>query len=129
MIRGNSRLEAGVRIGTHAEINRASLGRGVRVGHFSYLGDVTIGDDVNIGAGVVTANYDGANKHQTVIGDRAFIGSDTVLVAPVRVGNGASTGAGSVVTHDVGDGETVVGVPARTHLRGQRNLDEHRGDR
>ncbi len=129
LIRGNSRLEAGVRIGTHAEINRASLGRGVRVGHFSYLGDVTIGDDVNIGAGVVTANYDGANKFQTVIGDRAFIGSDTVLVAPVRVGNGASTGAGSVVTHDVGDGETVVGVPARTLLRGQRNSDEHRGDR
>ena len=129
VIRGNSRLEAGVRIGTHAEINRAAIGRGVRVGHFSYLGDVTIGEDVNIGAGVVTANYDGANKFQTVIGDGAFIGSDTVLVAPVRIGTGASTGAGSVVTHDVEDGETVIGVPARTHQRRQRSSDEIRGDR
>jgi bifunctional UDP-N-acetylglucosamine pyrophosphorylase/glucosamine-1-phosphate N-acetyltransferase len=128
MIRGNSRLDAGVRIGTHAEINRATLGRGVRVGHFSYLGDVSIGDDVNIGAGVVTANYDGTDKFQTVIGDRAFIGSDTVLVAPVTIGAGGSTGAGSVVTHDVGDGETVVGVPARVHQRRQRETDRHRGD-
>lgn len=129
LIRGNSRLESGVRVGTHAEINRAAIGRGVRIGHFSYLGDVTIGENVNIGAGVVTANYDGANKFQTVIGNGAFIGSDTVLVAPVRIGAGASTGAGSVVTHDVGDGETVIGVPARTHQRRQRLADEDRGDR
>lgn len=129
LIRGNSRLETGVRIGTHAEINRATIGSGVRVGHFSYLGDVTIGRDVNIGAGVVTANYDGVSKSQTVIGDRAFIGSDTVLVAPVQIGADASTGAGSVVTHDVGDGETVLGVPARIHQRSQRASDEDRGDR
>lgn len=128
VIRGNSRLAAGVRVGTHAEINRATIGRGVRIGHFSYLGDVTIGTDVNIGAGVVTANYDGVDKFQTVIGDRAFIGSDTVLVAPVHIGAGASTGAGSVVTRDVGENETVVGVPARIHHRRQNASGNNWGE-
>ncbi|HZP26991.1 MAG TPA: DapH/DapD/GlmU-related protein [Dehalococcoidia bacterium] len=112
-LRPGSRLETGVHVGNFVEIKQARLGRGSKVGHFSYLGDAEIGRDVNIGAGTITCNYDGESKHQTVIEDGAFIGSDTMLVAPVRVGAGARTGAGSVVTHDVEDGATVVGVPAR----------------
>jgi len=79
----------------------------------TYLGDATIGEDTNIGAGTVTCNYDGKQKHQTVIEDRVKIGSDTMLVAPVRVGSGAVTGAGSVVTEDVPPNTLVAGVPAK----------------
>jgi bifunctional UDP-N-acetylglucosamine pyrophosphorylase/glucosamine-1-phosphate N-acetyltransferase len=82
--------------------------------HFGYIGDADIGADVNIGAGVITVNFDGEDKHRTVIGDGASIGSDTMLVAPVTVGAGARTAAGAVVTRDVGPGELVMGVPART---------------
>lgn len=112
-VRGGSHLEAGVRLGTAAEVNRSRLGRGSKSNHFSYLGDAEVGEDVNIGAGTITCNYDGANKHKTIIGDGAFVGSDSMLVAPVRIGRGARTGAGSVVTKDVDDGETVAGVPAK----------------
>jgi bifunctional UDP-N-acetylglucosamine pyrophosphorylase/glucosamine-1-phosphate N-acetyltransferase len=89
------------------------LGPGTKQGHFSYLGNATIGPDVNIGAGTITCNYDGARKHKTEIGEGTFIGSDTMLVAPVKIGAHAKTGAGSVVTHDVADNELVYGVPAR----------------
>lgn len=100
-------------VGNFVEIKESRLGRDVKAGHFSYIGDATIGDGANIGAGTVTANYDGVEKQHTEIGAEAFVGSDTVLVAPVRVGRGARTGAGTVVTRDVADGETVAGVPAR----------------
>jgi bifunctional UDP-N-acetylglucosamine pyrophosphorylase/glucosamine-1-phosphate N-acetyltransferase len=83
------------------------------MGHFAYVGDAQVGEDVNIGAGTVTCNYDGVSKHRTVIGRGAFIGSDTMLVAPVKVGDGATTGAGSVVTHDVPPDTVAVGMPAR----------------
>jgi bifunctional UDP-N-acetylglucosamine pyrophosphorylase/glucosamine-1-phosphate N-acetyltransferase len=83
------------------------------MGHFGYVGDAEIGDAVNLGAGMVTCNFDGVDKHQTVVGDRAFIGSDTMLVAPISVGAGSSTGAGSVVTEDVPPQTLVAGVPAR----------------
>ena len=83
------------------------------MGHFSYLGDATIEENVNIGAGTVTCNYDGRNKHPTEIGKNVFIGSDTMLVAPLKVGEGAITGAGAVVTRDVAPNTVVVGVPAR----------------
>jgi bifunctional UDP-N-acetylglucosamine pyrophosphorylase/glucosamine-1-phosphate N-acetyltransferase len=106
-------------IGNFAELKNARLAAGVKVGHFSYLGDATVGADTNVGAGAITANFDGARKHHTEIGARAFIGSDTVLRAPVRVGDDARTGAGSVVTRDVPDGATVVGVPARRVRSGQ----------
>jgi bifunctional UDP-N-acetylglucosamine pyrophosphorylase/glucosamine-1-phosphate N-acetyltransferase len=119
-VRGGSHLEAGVRLGTSAEVNRSRLGRGTKSNHFSYIGDAEVGADVNIGAGTVTCNYDGVAKHKTVIEDGAFIGSDSMLVAPVRIGKGAATGAGSVVTHDVADGERVAGVPAR-RLKGKKN--------
>jgi bifunctional UDP-N-acetylglucosamine pyrophosphorylase/glucosamine-1-phosphate N-acetyltransferase len=112
-LRPGSHIGAGAEIGNYAEIKKSRIGARVRQHHFSYLGDAQVGDDVNIGAGTVTANFDGTTKHETVIGDGAFIGVDTMLRAPVTVGPGAKTGAGSVVTRDVAPGKTVVGVPAR----------------
>jgi bifunctional UDP-N-acetylglucosamine pyrophosphorylase / glucosamine-1-phosphate N-acetyltransferase len=112
-LRGGSQLGPHVHIGNFAELKNARLDSGVKVGHFSYIGDTSIGSDTNIGAGTVTANFDGVDKHRTEIGARAFIGSDTILRAPIRVGDDARTGAGSVVTKDVPGGATVVGVPAR----------------
>lgn len=113
-LRPGSHLETAVHIGNFVEVKSSRLGRGTKVGHFSYIGDAQVGENVNIGAGTVTCNYDGEAKHETIIGDGAFIGSDTMLVAPVRLGKGARTGAGAVVTEDVPNGETVAGVPARS---------------
>lgn len=113
-VRPNSHLEQDVHIGNFVEIKAARLGEGTKVGHFSYIGDARLGTGVNVGAGTVTCNYDGMKKHETVIGDHAFIGSGTMLVAPVRVGHDAATGAGAVVTRDVPDGAQVFGSPART---------------
>jgi bifunctional UDP-N-acetylglucosamine pyrophosphorylase / glucosamine-1-phosphate N-acetyltransferase len=112
-LRGGTRVASGAHIGNFAEIKNSVLASGVKVGHFSYLGDARIGADTNVGAGTITANYDGVNKHRTEIGERVFLGSDTILRAPVRLGDDARTGAGSVVTKDVAPGATVVGVPAR----------------
>jgi bifunctional UDP-N-acetylglucosamine pyrophosphorylase/glucosamine-1-phosphate N-acetyltransferase len=102
-----------VHIGSFAELVRSRVGRSSKVPHVSYLGDATVGEGVNIGAGTITANFDGQKKNPTVIEDGAFIGVDTMLRAPVRVGKGARTGAGAVVTRDVPAGKTVVGMPAR----------------
>ena len=112
-LRKNAHLAKGVHMGNFGEVKNSYLGPGTKMGHFSYLGDATIGLDVNIGAGTITCNFDGVHKHPTEIGDKVFIGSDTMLVAPLKIGEGAHTGAGAVVTHDVPPGETVVGVPAR----------------
>ena len=112
-LRGGTRVAAGVHIGNFAEIKNSDLATGVKVGHFSYLGDARLGAGTNVGAGTITANFDGAHKHHTVIGERVFLGSDTILRAPVQLGDDARTGAGSVVTRDVAPGATVVGVPAR----------------
>ena len=112
-MRKGAHLCAGVHIGNFAEVKDSTLGPGTKQGHFSYLGNATIGANVNIGAGTITCNYDGKHKHPTTIGDNTFIGSDTMLVAPVNIGQDAKTGAGSVVTHDVADNEVVYGVPAR----------------
>jgi bifunctional UDP-N-acetylglucosamine pyrophosphorylase/glucosamine-1-phosphate N-acetyltransferase len=100
-------------MGNFGEVKNSYLGPGVKMGHFSYIGDSQLGKNVNIGAGTITCNFDGVNKNRTVVGDDAFIGSDTLLVAPVVVGAGARTGAGSVVTRDVPDGALVYGVPAK----------------
>lgn len=100
-------------IGNFVEVKKSKLGRKTKSMHLTYLGDATIGERTNIGAGTVTCNYDGKMKHPTHIGDDVKIGSDTMLVAPVKVGDGATTGAGSVVTRDVPPGQTVAGVPAR----------------
>jgi bifunctional UDP-N-acetylglucosamine pyrophosphorylase / glucosamine-1-phosphate N-acetyltransferase len=118
-LRPGTRVAEGVHIGSFAELVRSSIGRGSRVPHVSYLGDTAVGEDVNIGAGTITANYDGVGKNPTVIEDGAFLGVDTMLRAPVRVGRGARTGAGSVVTRDVPPGATAVGMPARVIRRGQ----------
>ncbi|HZU13647.1 MAG TPA: bifunctional UDP-N-acetylglucosamine diphosphorylase/glucosamine-1-phosphate N-acetyltransferase GlmU [Chloroflexota bacterium] len=98
---------------THAEIKGSRLGPGTKMHHFGYVGDAEIGANVNIGAGVVTCNFDGRTKHRTIVGNGAFLGSDTMLRAPITIGDNAATGAGSVVTHDVPANTTVAGVPAR----------------
>ncbi|MBI4306113.1 MAG: bifunctional UDP-N-acetylglucosamine diphosphorylase/glucosamine-1-phosphate N-acetyltransferase GlmU [Chloroflexi bacterium] len=112
-IRPGTVIEDEAYVGNFGEIKNSRIGSGTHVGHFSYIGDATLGKRVNIGAGTVTCNFDGTAKHQTIIGDDAFIGSDTMLVAPISVGEGGRTGAGSVATKDVPPGVTVVGVPAR----------------
>jgi bifunctional UDP-N-acetylglucosamine pyrophosphorylase/glucosamine-1-phosphate N-acetyltransferase len=111
--RPGTRVAPGVHIGNYVELKNAAVGSGTQIGHFSYIGDASLGERVNIGAGTVTCNYDGRAKHRTDIGDDAFIGSDTMLIAPVSVGEGSATGAGAVVTRSVGPGERVAGVPAR----------------
>jgi bifunctional UDP-N-acetylglucosamine pyrophosphorylase / glucosamine-1-phosphate N-acetyltransferase len=113
-----ARLRAGAEIGEKAgignfvEVKKSKIGRGTKASHLTYLGDATLGDHVNIGAGTVTCNYDGVRKNETIIEDDVKIGSDTMLVAPVRVGQGSVTGAGSVVTKDVPPDSLVAGVPA-----------------
>ena len=112
-LRKGAHLADYVHMGNFGEVKNSYLGPHSKMGHFSYIGDAKIGENVNIGAGTITCNYDGKLKHPTEIGDDVFIGSDTMLVAPLKIGKGAQTGAGSVVTHDVEPGSTVVGVPAR----------------
>lgn len=110
------------RVGNFVEVKKSILERGSKASHLSYLGDAHIGPDANIGAGTITANFDGKEKHKTIIGEGASIGSGTVLVAPVKIGKRATTGAGAVVTKgkDVADGEVVVGVPARPLRKRQK---------
>ncbi len=126
-LRPGTVLGRGAEIGSFAEMKNAKIGDGVKAHHFSYLGDVTVGRGTNIGAGTITCNYDGERKHATTIGEDAFIGSDSILVAPVRVGAGAYTGAGSVVNRDVKAGELVYGVPAKP--RGVRGVSLRKAKR
>jgi bifunctional UDP-N-acetylglucosamine pyrophosphorylase/glucosamine-1-phosphate N-acetyltransferase len=120
-LRKGAHLAHGVHMGNFGEVKNSYLGPGTKMGHFSYVGDTTTGADVNIGAGTVTCNYDGERKHPTEIGAGAFIGSDTMLVAPVKVGEGARTGAGAVVTRDVPENTLAVGAPARSIKRLQKS--------
>ncbi len=112
-LRKGAHLSRGVHMGNFGEVKNSTLGPGVKMGHFSYMGDAIVGADVNIGAGTITCNFDGTHKFPTEIGEGAFIGSDTMLVAPVKVGANAKTGAGAVVTKDIPAGTLAVGVPAR----------------
>jgi bifunctional UDP-N-acetylglucosamine pyrophosphorylase/glucosamine-1-phosphate N-acetyltransferase len=107
-------------MGNFGEVKASRLGAGTKMHHFSYVGDAAVGKGVNIGAGTITLNYDGVNKHRTEVGDDAFIGSDTLLRAPVKVGRGAATGAGAVVTKDVPEGMLAVGMPARAIKKYER---------
>jgi bifunctional UDP-N-acetylglucosamine pyrophosphorylase/glucosamine-1-phosphate N-acetyltransferase len=114
-----ARLRKGAHLGNHVhmgnfgEVKDSYLAEGVKMGHFSYIGNAQIGVNTNIGAGTITCNYDGEKKHATEIGEDVFIGSDTMLVAPLKIGDGARTGAGAVVTKNVADDTLVVGMPAR----------------
>jgi bifunctional UDP-N-acetylglucosamine pyrophosphorylase / glucosamine-1-phosphate N-acetyltransferase len=112
-LRMNTRMEERAVVGNFVEVKKSRIGRGTKSMHLTYLGDATIGESTNIGAGTITCNYDGKHKHPTVIGNRVKIGSDTMLVAPVTVGDGAVTAAGSVVTEDIPPDTLVAGVPAK----------------
>jgi bifunctional UDP-N-acetylglucosamine pyrophosphorylase / glucosamine-1-phosphate N-acetyltransferase len=112
-LRKGAHLKSHVHMGNFGEVKDSTLHEGVKMGHFSYIGNATIGARTNIGAGTITANYDGEKKNPTEIGEDAFIGSDTMLVAPLKLGDGARTGAGAVVTKSVPDDTLVVGMPAR----------------
>jgi bifunctional UDP-N-acetylglucosamine pyrophosphorylase / glucosamine-1-phosphate N-acetyltransferase len=112
-LRPGTHVGPGAEIGNYAELKNTSLGARVKQHHMSYLGDAELGEGTNVGAGTITANWDGRTKHRTTIGKAAFLGVDTMLVAPVEVGDGAKTGAGAVVTRDVPAGKLAVGVPAR----------------
>ncbi|HEY3290367.1 MAG TPA: bifunctional UDP-N-acetylglucosamine diphosphorylase/glucosamine-1-phosphate N-acetyltransferase GlmU, partial [Anaerolineae bacterium] len=116
-LRSGAHVGAGAHVGNFGEIKQSTLGPNSKMGHFGYLGDATVGADVNIGAGAITCNYDGERKNATTIGDGAFIGSDTLLVAPVEVGARATTGAGAVVTKNVPPDTVAVGLPARVIRR------------
>jgi bifunctional UDP-N-acetylglucosamine pyrophosphorylase/glucosamine-1-phosphate N-acetyltransferase len=100
-LRPEALLGENAKVGNFVELKKAQIGRGAKVSHLTYIGDAEIGADTNIGAGTVTCNYDGINKHRTIVGEGAFIGSNTSLVAPVRIGDGAYIGSGSVITEDV----------------------------
>jgi bifunctional UDP-N-acetylglucosamine pyrophosphorylase/glucosamine-1-phosphate N-acetyltransferase len=104
-LRPETKLAAHVHVGNFVEVKKSEVGEGSKMNHLSYIGDTTVGSGVNIGAGTITCNYDGANKHRTVIGDNVFVGSNTALVAPVTVGAGATIGAGSVITKEAPAGE------------------------
>lgn len=116
-LRPGAKLAAKAHVGNFVEMKNATLGLGSKAGHLSYLGDAQIGDNVNIGAGTITCNYDGANKHKTIIGDDVFVGSDTQLVAPVSVAKGATIGAGTTVTRDVNEDELVVSRVKQMHIK------------
>ena len=116
-LRPNSAINSGARIGNFVEIKNSRIGHGTKVPHLSYVGDAVVGDNVNIGAGTITCNYDGFSKHTTVIEDNAFIGSDTMLVAPVKVGKRATTGAGSTITEDVPPDSLALGRAKQTVIR------------
>lgn len=117
-IRPASRLGAGAHVGNFVELKQSELGAGAKANHLAYVGDTTVGAGTNIGAGTITCNYDGANKHRTVIGDGAFIGSNSSLVAPVSIGDGATIGAGSVITRDAPAGELTVARGKQTTIPG-----------
>jgi bifunctional UDP-N-acetylglucosamine pyrophosphorylase/glucosamine-1-phosphate N-acetyltransferase len=124
-LRKGAHVGEGAHVGNFGEIKNSTLGRGVKMGHVSYLGDAIIGEDVNIGAGTITCNFDGQRKHQTEIGDEAFIGSGSMLVAPLCIGPRAKTGAGSVVTRDLPADTLAYGVPARPRKRSKLQEEEN----
>src|SRR5437764_5807363 len=119
-LRMNARMEERAVVGNFVEVKKSTIGRGTKAMHLTYLGDATIGEHTNIGAGTVTCNYDGKHKHPTIIEDDVRIGSDTVLVAPVTVGKGSATAAGSVVIENVPPNTPVAGV----HATVQKKLTE-----
>ena len=117
-LRGHADVGAGAKVGNFVELKKTTLGPGSKAGHLSYLGDATIGENVNIGAGTITCNYDGERKHTTTIADGAFIGSDTQLIAPVTVGEGAYVGTGTTIREDVPAGALAVSAGKQRNIEG-----------
>lgn len=118
-LRPGADLKEGSKIGNFVEVKKSRIGKGSKANHLSYIGDAEIGEGVNVGAGMITCNYDGVNKHKTEIGDNVFIGSDTQLVAPVRLGENALIGAGSTITKDVPENALAVSRAKQTNLPGK----------
>lgn len=118
-IRPGSRIDRNVKIGNFVEVKASNLSEGVKIGHLSYIGDCAIGKNSNIGAGVITCNYDGRNKHQTQIGDNCFVGSNSALIAPVKIANKSLIGAGSVITKNVEEGDLAIARSKQTNLPGK----------
>ncbi len=127
-LRAGTELADGVHVGTYVEIKGSTVGEGSKVPHLSYVGDASIGAGTNIGAATVFVNYDGYTKHRTTVGDRVRIGSDTMLVAPVSVGDGAVTGAGSVITKDVPAGALAVARGEQRTIEGYRERQDAKRD-
>ncbi|MEK6224080.1 MAG: bifunctional UDP-N-acetylglucosamine diphosphorylase/glucosamine-1-phosphate N-acetyltransferase GlmU, partial [Thermodesulfobacteriales bacterium] len=126
-IRPEAEIMDGAKIGNFVEIKKSKIGRGSKVSHLSYVGDATLGKDVNIGAGTITCNYDGINKHKTTIEDNVFIGSDTMLVAPIRIGKGATTGAGSTISKDVPSDSLAIGRARQTIIKDWKRKPKEKG--
>ncbi len=122
-IRPDTTLDEDVHIGNFVELKKTDIGKGSKVNHLTYLGDSHIGTDTNIGAGTITCNYDGAYKHQTIIGDNVFVGSDVQLIAPVKVHDGATIAAGTTVTKDVAENELAI---SRTDSKSSSRMEETR---
>ncbi len=125
-IRPETKILSGAKIGNFVEIKKSKVGSGSKVPHLSYVGDATLGEGVNIGAGTITCNYDGFQKHETIIDDDVFIGSDTMLVAPVKIGKGGTTGAGSTITKDVPPGALAIGRAKQTIIKGWKRKPKER---
>lgn len=127
-IRPGTELAEDVKIGNFVEAKKARLGRGTKASHLSYLGDATLGEECNVGAGTVTCNYDGIDKHPTTIGDRVFVGTNTTLVAPLAIESGAYVAAGSTITDKVGEGDLAVGRARQRNISGWTRPDQRRAD-
>lgn len=126
-LRGGTLLARGAKVGNFVETKKSEIGPGSKVNHLSYIGDATIGEGVNVGAGTITCNYDGVNKHRTEIGDNAFIGSNTAIVAPATIGRGATIGAGSTISGDVPDNQLAVARARQRNISGwQRPVKEQK---
>ncbi len=122
-VRPGCNIEDNVKIGDYVELKKANVDKGTKVPHLAYVGDAQIGKDTNIGAGTIFANYDGTNKNKTIVGNSVFIGSNSTLVAPLQINDGAKTGAGAVVTKDVKKDTTVIGVPAREYMKKNKETE------
>ena len=122
-LRPLSEVKAKAKIGNFVEVKKSVIGKGTKANHLTYIGDSLVGEGVNIGAGTITCNYDGFEKHQTIIGDRVFVGSNVELVAPVKVGNDASIGAGTTVTKDVPDGALAI---SRVKQKNHQGVEQRR---
>ena len=125
-LRPLTEVKVGAKIGNFVEVKKSVIGKGSKANHLTYIGDSLVGEEVNIGAGTITCNYDGFEKHQTIIGDRVFVGSNVELVAPVKVGNGSTIGAGSTVTKDVPGGALAISRARQRNIKGWSKRIEHR---